>query len=71
VPQVLGEVDGRHAAFAEVALDPVAVGEGGREPGGDLAHGAKMGHGWRFGEVLSPQRASTLALPPSATLATR
>ncbi len=31
--------DRRHAAFAEVAFDPVAVGEGGGEPGGDLGHG--------------------------------
>ncbi len=39
VLQVLGEIHGRHAAFAEVAFDLVAVGEGGREPGGDLGHG--------------------------------
>ena len=34
--QILGEGHGRHAAFAEVGLDAVAVGEGGRELGGDL-----------------------------------
>ena len=39
VLQVLGEVDGRHAAFAQMALDPVAVGEGGGEAGRDLSHG--------------------------------
>ena len=31
VPQVFGEIDGRHAAGAELALDPVAVGQGGGE----------------------------------------
>ena len=31
VPEVLGEVDGGHAARAELALDAVAVGEGGCE----------------------------------------
>jgi hypothetical protein len=40
----VGEVDGRHPAFAEAAFDLVAVGEGGREPGGDLGHWeTKMG----------------------------
>ncbi len=42
VLQVLGQVDRRHAAFAEVAFDLVAVGEGGREPGGYLRHQAKL-----------------------------
>ncbi len=41
----------RHAALAQVAFDPVAVGEGGREPGGDLRHGAKMARLCGFGEV--------------------
>ncbi len=40
VLQVLGDIDGRHAAFAQVAFDLVAVSEGGREPGGVLGHGA-------------------------------
>ena len=31
VLEVLGEVDGGHAALAELALDAVAVGEGGGE----------------------------------------
>ncbi len=31
--------DGRHATFAEVALELVAVGENGGEPGGNLGHG--------------------------------
>ena len=39
VPEVFGEVDSRHAALAEVALELVAVGEGCGEPGGDLGHG--------------------------------
>jgi len=51
VLQVLSQVHRRHAAFAQVALDPVAVGQGGREPGGDLGHGAKMDCLWGFGEV--------------------
>ncbi len=38
VLQVLSEVHGRHAAFAQVAFDLVAVSEGGRESGGDLGH---------------------------------
>ena len=50
--QILGEVDRRHATRPELALDPVAVGEGGREPGGDLAHRAKMRRVVGFGEVL-------------------
>ncbi len=43
--------DDRHAAFAEVALDSVTIGEGGREAGGVLWHQAKMGRGWGFGEA--------------------
>ena len=38
VLQVLGEVDGGHAALAELALEAVAVGQGGREPGFSAAH---------------------------------
>ncbi len=38
VLQVLGEVDIRHAPFAQVALELVAVRERGREAGGDLGH---------------------------------
>ena len=41
VPQVLGEVDRRHAARAELALDAVAVGEGGREALCHVAHEMK------------------------------
>ena len=33
VLQVVGEIDGGHAALAELALDAVAVGEGGGEAG--------------------------------------
>ena len=39
--QIVGEVDVRHAAFAEVAFDPVAVGERGGEPSGHFGHGEK------------------------------
>ncbi len=51
---VVGQIDVRHATFAQVAFDFVAVREGGREPGGDLGHGAKMarsGGGWRSFET--------------------
>ncbi len=40
VLEILSEVDGRHAAFAQAAFDLVAIGEGGREAFGDLGHGA-------------------------------
>ncbi len=63
--EVLGEVDGRHAAFAEVAFDLVTIGEGGGEAGGDLGHGAKMDCLWGFGEVSSRSR-----IPIPATLST-
>ena len=33
VAEVVGEVDGGHAAGTELALDPVAVRQGGSEPG--------------------------------------
>ena len=36
VLEVLGEIDGGHAALAELALDAVAVGEGGAKPRGDF-----------------------------------
>jgi hypothetical protein len=39
VLQVVGEVDGGHPAFAELALDAVAVDQGGGEAGGDVGHG--------------------------------
>ena len=38
VLQILGEIDGGHAAFAEAALDAVAVGEGRGELLGDFSH---------------------------------
>src|SRR6185437_246528 len=40
VLEVFGEVDGRHSALAELALDAVAVGEGGLESGHRLGHRA-------------------------------
>ena len=42
VLQILSEVYVRHATLAEFALDPVAVGQGCREAGGDLGHRAKI-----------------------------
>ncbi len=38
VLQVLGEVDGGHAAFAKAALDAVTVDEGSGEAVGDVSH---------------------------------
>ena len=38
VLQVVGQIDRGHAALAELALEPVAVGEGGGEAGRDFAH---------------------------------
>ena len=38
VLDVVGEIDGGHAARAELALDPVAVGEGGCEARGGVSH---------------------------------
>ncbi len=39
VPQVLGEVDSRHAALAELALEAIAFGQRGGEAGAGLVHG--------------------------------
>ena len=48
VLEVVGEVDGRHAAGAELALDAVAIVEGGCEQsGGVVAHVATVGEGRR------------------------
>ena len=38
VLEVVGEVDGGHAALAELALEAVAVGEGGGEAGDGIGH---------------------------------
>ena len=38
VPDVLGQVDGGHAAGADLAVEPVAVGQGGLEPAEELGH---------------------------------
>ena len=45
VADVVGQVDGRHAAGADLALDPVAVGQGGLEPAEELGHGNGLGWG--------------------------
>ena len=39
VPQVLGEVNGGHAALAELALDPIAVGQRGGQAEPGFLHG--------------------------------
>ena len=36
VPEVAGEIDGGHAAASELALDAIAIGQGGREEVGRL-----------------------------------
>ena len=38
VLEVLGQIDGGHAALAELPLDAVAVGEGGGEAGPGVGH---------------------------------
>ena len=38
VLEVVGEIHGRHAALAQLALDPVAVGQGGLEPREEFGH---------------------------------
>jgi hypothetical protein len=39
VAYVLGQVDGRHAAGADLAVEAVAVRQGGLEPAEELGHG--------------------------------
>lgn len=39
VLEIVAEIDGRHAALAEVALDPISAGEGRVEAVGLLGHG--------------------------------
>ena len=60
VLQVLGEVDGGHAALAELALDAVAVDDGRRQPASALLmHFHAQGAAWA-GSVGS-QSSSTVA----------
>ena len=49
VPEVVREVDHGHAAAAELALDAVAVGQGGREEGGCVGQ-----EGWRAEDRRMP-----------------
>ena len=61
VLQVLGEVDGGHAALAELALDAVAVGEGGLEAGHRVGHvglGIGMVERWRNSGGRASRRTS-------------
>ena len=39
VPQVVGEIDGRHPPAAELTLDRVAVDEGSLQSGEEIGHG--------------------------------
>ncbi len=49
VPEVLGEVDGGHAALAELPLDAVAVGEDALQAGHRLGHSRGLGWGrWKM-----------------------
>ena len=43
VAEVLRQVDGGHAAAPELALEPVAVGEGGLERGAEISHWSSQG----------------------------
>jgi hypothetical protein len=56
--------------LAQVAFDFVAVGEGGRELGSDLGHGAKMDRLWGFGEV-GPRMTADRVLNPEGEQPTR
>ena len=47
VAEVLGQVDGGHAAGADLALDPVAVGQGELEAALRLGHAAGLWWGWQ------------------------
>ncbi len=58
VLEVVGEINGRHPAFAQVAFEPVTVREGGREPGGDLGHINR-----RMSKVAASSHLKALPLP--------
>ena len=59
VLQVLGEVDGGHAALAELPLDAVALGEGGLQSGHRLGHrGLWVGMVERWPECYGPASGS-------------
>ena len=65
----VGQIHRRHAAFAKVTFDPVAVGEGRRKPRGDLGHRAKMDCLWGFGEVGRGHLATPLRASPPTRMA--
>ena len=55
VLEVLGEVDGRHAALAELALDAVAVGQGSLQSGYRFGHCGLVGvDGWKMAGKRRP-----------------
>ena len=61
VLQVLGQVDGRHAAAAELAVERVAVGEGGLELRAELGlHGVPATSRWKRGLVRSGSNAGSI-----------
>jgi hypothetical protein len=43
MPEILGEVDGRHPAMTELALEAVPVGQPGPKAIGDVGHGESCG----------------------------
>ena len=72
VLEILGEVDRRHPPLAELALDPVAIGEGGGERaegrvrGGLGCHGEQLWMGRR--RCASKLRSGQLSIPPLKSL---
>ncbi len=66
VPQILREVDCGYASLAQLALDAVAVGEGGRERRRENAHGPTRFSGRnRHSEDSSPR--ATVTTRPCAS----
>ena len=61
----LREMDDAHAAVAQFPFDRVAVGEGGREPGGDLGHADKMSLRKQRGEPLSKRDKNEIRSHPT------
>jgi hypothetical protein len=73
VAYIVGQIDGGHPALAQLALDAVAVGQGGREAGGNVGHG----RGWfgvggkSFGPVGSASQVVPVGSSPPASLQRR
>ena len=67
VLQVLGEEHRGHPSFAQLAFDPVTIGEERGEPLGDVSHGARVStrgllDGW--GDLQSGEGGPKTHLPP-------